>query len=47
MEKGNIAGRLLNELILSKLLEDEALEVDAHVSVAMELDPDRAFGLGR
>ena len=46
MEMGNRAGRLLNELILSKLLEDEALEVDAHVSVAVELDANRAFRLG-
>lgn len=46
MEKGNRAGRLLNELILSKLLENEALEVDTHISVAVELDADRAFRLG-
>ena len=35
------------ELILSELLQDKALEVDAHVSVAVELDADRTFRLGR
>ena len=42
-EKKNMAGRLLNELILSKFLQYKTLEVYAHVSVAMELDTDRTF----
>ena len=46
IENEKKASRYLNELMLSKLLQDKALVVDAHDTAPMELDAEGAFLFG-